>query len=165
MSGNCGLSTGHHSRTSGRQLLGINLYHDAGTSASMSDHGRMHSRAPDAAGCPAPGDAPSAVHLHPRVTSFRTRRSALSGGQQATWERRWPELGTYARDADGPRPLLDTASWFGRTAPIVLEIGCGAGTSTVSMAQAEPHLDVVAVEVYRKGLAQLLGAIDREGIT
>ncbi|MCW2655063.1 MAG: trmB [Mycobacterium sp.] len=33
------------------------------------------------------------------------------------------------------------------------------------MAQAEPHLDVVAVEVYRRGLAQLLGRIDREGIT
>ena len=33
------------------------------------------------------------------------------------------------------------------------------------MAQAEPGLDVVAVEVYRRGLAQLLGRIDREGIT
>jgi tRNA (guanine-N7-)-methyltransferase len=33
------------------------------------------------------------------------------------------------------------------------------------MARAEPHLDVVAVEVYRRGLAQLLSAIDREGIT
>ena len=33
------------------------------------------------------------------------------------------------------------------------------------MAQAEPHLDVVAVEVYRRGLAQLLTGIDREGAT
>ena len=31
--------------------------------------------------------------------------------------------------------------------------------------KAEPHLDVVAVEVYRRGLAQLLSAIDREGVT
>ena len=38
-------------------------------------------------------------------------------------------------------------------------------TSTVAMAQAEPDVNVVAVEVYRRGLAQLLGAIDREGIT
>jgi len=131
----------------------------------MSDHGRMHARRPDVAGFPAPGDAPSARHLHPRVTSFRTRRSALSGGQQATWERRWPELGMYARDADGPAPHLDTEAWFGRSAPVVLEIGSGTGTSTLAMAKAEPHLDVVAVEVYRRGLAQLLGGIDREGIT
>jgi tRNA (guanine-N7-)-methyltransferase len=47
----------------------------------------------------------------------------------------------------------------------VLEIGCGAGTSTLAMAKAEPHLDVVAVEVYRRGLAQLLTGIDREGVT
>ena len=104
-------------------------------------------------------------HLHPRVTSFRIRRSTLSGGQQATWERLWPEMGMHARDADGPPPQLDTESWFDRSAPVVLEIGSGTGVSTLAMAQAEPHLDVVAVEVYRRGLAQLLSAIDREGVT
>jgi tRNA (guanine-N7-)-methyltransferase len=71
----------------------------------------------------------------------------------------------HARDAEGPAPRLHTAAWFGRTAPVVLEIGCGAGTSTLAMAKAEPHIDVVAVEVYRRGLAQLLSAIDREGVT
>jgi tRNA (guanine-N7-)-methyltransferase len=74
-------------------------------------------------------------------------------------------MGTYARDADGPAPRLDTESWFDRSAPVVLEIGSGTGISTLAMAQAEPHLDVVAVEVYRRGLAQLLSAIDREGVT
>lgn len=108
--------------------------------------------------------APPASHLHPRITSFRTRRTTLSGGQQATWERLWPELGKYAREGDGPAPLLDTETWFGRSAPIVLEIGCGAGTSTLAMAQAEPDIDVVAVEVYKRGLAQLLSGIDRENV-
>ena len=125
----------------------------------------MHARRSDVAGLPAPEDAPTAQHAYPRVTSFRTRRTTLSGGQQATWGRLWPELGMHARDGDGPAPQLDTEAWFGRSAPIVLEIGCGAGTSTLAMAQAEPHLDVVAVEVYRRGLAQLLTGIDREGAT
>ena len=31
--------------------------------------------------------------------------------------------------------------------------------------RSEPHLDVIAVEVYRKGLAQLLGGVDRAGLT
>ncbi|MCV7301962.1 tRNA (guanosine(46)-N7)-methyltransferase TrmB [Mycobacterium barrassiae] len=124
----------------------------------MSDDGRMLSGSADAG-------APPASHRHPRVTSFRTRRTTLSGAQQATWERLWPELGMHARDGDGPAPLLDTDSWFGRRAPIVLEIGCGAGTSTLAMAQAEPDIDVVAVEVYRRGLAQLLSGIDRENVT
>ncbi len=108
--------------------------------------------------------APPASHLHPRVTSFRTRRTTLSAAQQATWDRLWPEVGMYARDGDGPAPPLNTETWFRRSAAVVLEIGCGAGTSTLAMAQAEPDIDVVAVEVYRRGLAQLLSAIDREGI-
>ncbi len=102
-----------------------------------------------------------APHLHRRVTSFRSRRSALTQAQQQTWDRLWPVLGPEALPDAEP---LDADRWFGRSAPVVLEIGCGTGTSTVAMAQAEPHLDVVAVEVYRRGLAQLLGRIDREGI-
>ena len=62
------------------------------------------------------------------------------------------------------RGLLDTQAWFGRSAPVVLEIGSGTGISTLAMAKAEPHIDVVAVEVYRRGLAQLLSAIAREGV-
>jgi tRNA (guanine-N7-)-methyltransferase len=128
----------------------------------------MHSPRPDvadvsASGSPAHGAGRS--HLYPRVTSFRNRRTTLSGAQQATWDRLWPELGMHARDAHGPAPLLDTDAWFGRSAPVVLEIGCGAGTSTLAMAQDEPDLDVVAVEVYRRGLAQLLSGIAREGVT
>lgn len=59
---------------------------------------------------------------------------------------------------------LDTRAWFGRDAPLVLEIGCGSGTSTLAMAKAEPDIDVIAVEIYRRGLAQLLCAIDSEKV-
>ena len=89
----------------------------------------------------------------------------MSHAQQRTWERLWPELGYVARppgESEFPGEPLDTQSSFGRTSPLVLEIGCGAGTSTLAMAGAEPDVDVVAVEVYRRGLAQLLSAMDRE---
>jgi tRNA (guanine-N7-)-methyltransferase len=101
------------------------------------------------------------------ASSFRSRRSALSDAQRQTWERRWPDLGLSVgtaapgEAADGP---LDTRAWFGRRAPVVLEIGCGSGTSTLEMAREEPTVDVIAVEVYRRGLAQLLSAIDREQV-
>ena len=100
------------------------------------------------------------AHPYRRVTSFRSRRAAITEAQQEVWERLWPELGMLAQ----PPAELDTAGWFGRRAPLVLEIGCGTGTSTLAMAQAEPDIDVIAVEVYRRGLAQLLSAIDREGV-
>ncbi|HNM84334.1 MAG TPA: tRNA (guanosine(46)-N7)-methyltransferase TrmB [Mycobacterium sp.] len=156
--------------------MGINLHHDAGLVAIMRDDGglRAHCGADStefAVESPesTAGNAPAADAAHGefprRVTSFRSRRSALSDAQQRTWERLWPQLGTEARSGDTPAGRLDTTAWFGRTAPVVLEIGSGTGTSTLAMAQAEPDVDVVAVEVYRRGLAQLLSAIDRSGVT
>lgn len=101
-------------------------------------------------------------HGYLPATSFRSRRSALSGAQRQTWERLWPELGI----SEIPQHFapLDIGAWFGRNAPVVLEIGCGSGTSTLAMAQDEPGIDVIAVEVYRRGLAQLLSSIDREQV-
>ncbi|WP_445168075.1 tRNA (guanosine(46)-N7)-methyltransferase TrmB [Mycolicibacterium sp. Dal123E01] len=139
----------------------------------MSDHGRMHVQHPGGSATP---DAWPA-HPYPRITSFRSRRSALTEAQQEVWDRLWPELGTQARSGGGqersdtgfvaakPADHLDTNAWFGREAPVVLEIGCGTGTSTFGMAMTEPGIDVVAAEVYRRGLAQLLSAIDREGLS
>lgn len=112
-----------------------------------------------------PSETQTAAHLYPRVTSFRSRRSTLSDAQQRTWDELWPQLGKQARWPDAPAEPLDTAGWFGRSAPLVLEIGCGTGTSTLAMAKAEPHVDVIAVEVYRRGLAQLLSGVERDGVT
>ncbi|ORA16063.1 tRNA (guanosine(46)-N7)-methyltransferase TrmB [Mycobacterium arosiense ATCC BAA-1401 = DSM 45069] len=103
------------------------------------------------------------------ATAFRARRAALSDAQRQTWERRWPELGlsigAAGDEPENPEPPLDTRAWFGRHAPVVLEIGCGSGISTLAMAKDEPGIDVVAVEVYRRGLAQLLCAIDRDKVS
>lgn len=127
----------------------------------MSDHGRMHVQRHGGSTTP---DAWPA-HPYPRITSFRSRRSTLTEAQQDAWDRLWPEMGTQARDGEKPADLLDTDAWFGRQAPVVLEIGCGTGTSTLAMAMAEPDIDVVAAEVYKRGLAQLLSAVDREGVS
>lgn len=103
------------------------------------------------------------------ATAFRSRRSALSDAQRQTWERRWPELGlslgAATDESESSEPTLDTRAWFGRQAPVVLEIGCGSGISTLAMAKDEPDIDVVAVEIYRRGLAQLLCAIDRDKVS
>ncbi|HJC28275.1 MAG TPA: tRNA (guanosine(46)-N7)-methyltransferase TrmB [Candidatus Dietzia intestinipullorum] len=78
-------------------------------------------------------------------------------GQQRNWDEHWPTYGRNVADE-----LVDREEWFGRDAPLILEIGSGTGTSTAAMAAAEPDVDVIAVEVYQPGLAQLLGMILRE---
>ena len=112
-------------------------------------------------------DTPVAEQSEPNrrlpASSFRSRHSALSDPQRDTWERLWPELGVSVVPEPAREPL-DTEAWFGRRAPLVLEIGCGNGASTLAMAQDEPDIDVIAVEIYRRGLAQLLSAIEREQV-
>nr|WP_324194506.1 tRNA (guanosine(46)-N7)-methyltransferase TrmB [Nocardia blacklockiae] len=108
------------------------------------------------------GDAPghpTGSRLYPRVTSFRSRRGALTPAQQQAWERTWPRIGREVSDEP-----LDAAAWFGRRAPLVVEIGCGTGTATAAMAQAEPQFDLIGIEVYKPGLAQLVQRVEREGI-
>lgn len=153
-----------------------------GTSEVMGHDGRMHAQRTAGpvpargAALPHPEPAPELTEIpaqrYPRNFSFRSRHSALSPGQEQLWQRRWPELGVDCLPAEprrgrpdpaAPAAWLDTRGWFGRDAPLVVEIGSGAGTSTIAMAQAEPGIDVIAVEVYRRGLAQLLSAIDRAG--
>lgn len=132
--------------------------------------GQMHAQRGVAMSADTPvGEADRSAARYLPATAFRSRRSALSDAQRQTWERRWPELGlsvgTPADEPDAGDQPLDTRAWFGRQAPVVLEIGCGSGTSTLAMAKQEPDVDVIAVEIYRRGLAQLLCAIDRDKVS
>ncbi|MBO0850310.1 MAG: tRNA (guanosine(46)-N7)-methyltransferase TrmB [Pseudonocardia sp.] len=91
----------------------------------------------------------------------------MTDGQRHAWDRRWPEYGLdlVAPTGDRPRAPLDLDGWFGRCAPVVMEIGSGTGESTVAMAAAAPDVNHLAVEVYRPGLAQLLMRINELGVT
>lgn len=127
----------------------------------MRDNGPVNHSDQEA---PAPSDGgqnkePRGSRLYPRVTSFRSRRGSLTDAQQAAWDRQWPLIGAEVSD----KPL-DATTWFGREAPLIVEIGSGTGTATSAMAKAEPENNLVAVEVYRPGLAQLLAQVERESI-
>lgn len=99
-----------------------------------------------------------------RIPSFVHQRNRLTEGQQSAWERLW---GTFGRDVDdlvGGREPFAPAAWFGREAPVVLEIGSGMGETTAALAAAAPEVDHVAVEVFEPGLAQLLLRIEDAGL-
>jgi tRNA (guanine-N7-)-methyltransferase len=87
----------------------------------------------------------------------------MTVGQTRAWERHWTALG---RDiADLPPGELDLAAWFGRAAPVVLEIGSGMGETTFALAQAAPEVNYLAVDVYPPGLAQLMMRAEAAGLT
>lgn len=98
---------------------------------------------------------------YPRLGSFSFRRGTLTDNQERTWSENWPTLGKELDDG-----VIDLDDWFGRPGhDTVVEIGSGTGTSTAAMAPLETGYNVVAVEIYRPGLAKLLGAVVRGGIT
>ena len=103
--------------------------------------------------------------LDPRrgIVSFTNRSERITLGQRRAWDELWPRLGVTL-DELGDAPL-DLAEWFGRDAPLLVEIGTGMGESTAVLAAAEPDVNYLAVEVYRPGLAHLLMRGETLGLT
>ena len=91
------------------------------------------------------------------VRTWKARRRT-SPGQVEVLERLSP---VYGVAVDRP---LDAVAVFGRTAPLVLEIGSGTGEAAVAMAAADPSRDLLAVEVHTPGVATLLRRVEQEGL-
>ncbi|MDQ2710573.1 MAG: tRNA (guanosine(46)-N7)-methyltransferase TrmB [Actinomycetota bacterium] len=106
-------------------------------------------------------------HRRREVVSFVHRGGRMTDGQAHAWDRWWPRYGRTMNDTEAPDTefALDLTGWFGRDAPVVLEIGSGMGESTAALAAAAPDVDHLAVEVYQPGLAQLLMRIRELGLT
>ncbi|MEB3371181.1 tRNA (guanosine(46)-N7)-methyltransferase TrmB [Saccharopolyspora mangrovi] len=87
----------------------------------------------------------------------------MTVGQQRAWDRHWAELGSEVTAL--PEGPLDVQSWFGRSAPVVLEIGSGMGETTAQLVAAQPDVNYLAVEVYKPGLAQLMLRAEKLEVT
>ena len=100
---------------------------------------------------------------YPRLGSVTFRRGTLTGNQEALFNEHWPRLGKVLTNETDEH--IDVDAWFGRSGhPTILEIGSGTGTSTAAMAPLEADTNIIAVELYKPGLAKLLGSVVRGGI-
>lgn len=91
------------------------------------------------------------------IRSFVLRTGRMTKGQETAYERYWPQAGLTVADGE-----LDAAACFGRSAPLVFEIGFGMGQSLVDMAAAAPDTDFIGVEVHRPGVGRLLMAMGEQ---
>jgi tRNA (guanine-N7-)-methyltransferase len=60
---------------------------------------------------------------------------------------------------------LDAARVFGRTAPLIVEIGFGMGQATASIAAARPDENFLGIEVHEPGVGALLQCIDQQQLS
>lgn len=86
-----------------------------------------------------------------RIRSFVLRAGRTTAAQERALDDLWPFYGIDSSEA-----ALDLAAVFGRMAPRCLEIGFGAGEVIGSLAENNPDIDYLGVEVHRSGVGRLL---------
>jgi tRNA (guanine-N7-)-methyltransferase len=88
------------------------------------------------------------------VLSYSRRGNRFTPLQQEAWDAHHEDWVIPETAVDDPGFRL--ADWFGREAPLVVEIGSGVGEATGVLAAARPDHDVLALEVWRPGVAASL---------
>lgn len=122
----------------------------------MAAHGRP---------TPLPVTAPEAGR--PR---FRDLRAEAEPGAPSNrlnpYEALHREQGRFAMAADQAQPWRGRwAAWFGREAPLVLEIGPGNGSFTAALASRDTGADHVAIEIRFKRVVQCAAKLRVAGLT
>lgn len=95
------------------------------------------------------------------VLTYSRRGSRFTPTQQEAWDAHAADW--VVPDEAVDRPGFDWDEVFGRSAPRVVEIGSGVGEATAVLAAARPEVDVVALEVWRPGVAATLGELALAG--
>ncbi len=94
-----------------------------------------------------------------KIVSFVRREGRLTAGQSRALEELWPVMGIEYQEQP-----LNFNDLFGNDNPVVLEIGFGMGKSLVEMAEANPDINYIGIEVHRPGIGACLMAVRDKGI-
>lgn len=97
---------------------------------------------------------------HRHVRSFVVRAGRLTQAQSRALDELWPRFGMEY----SPKPL-DSNDVFGRQAPLLLEIGFGAGEALLAFAQQHPDIDCIGIEVHPPGIGHLLLGVEHAGLS
>ncbi|HEY0001534.1 MAG TPA: tRNA (guanosine(46)-N7)-methyltransferase TrmB [Actinoplanes sp.] len=100
---------------------------------------------------------------HRPIRTFHPRRGRMSSRHTDAHAELWPRFGLQVDDGD--RTPVDLDRLFGRSAPVVLEIGFGMGDATAASAAADPQRNYLGVEVHTPGIGNLLALVGEAGLT
>jgi tRNA (guanine-N7-)-methyltransferase len=98
--------------------------------------------------------------LNREIRSYVLRQGRITPSQQRALEELLPRFGISFSEE-----FLNAKEIFGRSAPVVFEIGSGMGETTAAIAQAHPGTDYLAIEVHGPGVGSLLNRIDALALT
>ena len=108
---------------------------------------------------PKPAGIPADVPFLRTIKSYVLRAGRTTIGQAKAYELHGPaNLLTYAPQA------LDASAAFGRSAPLILEIGFGMGEATAHIARVRPDDNFLCCEVHEAGVGALLKRIGEQDL-
>ena len=140
---------------------------DAGAPADVAERAP---RTEDGSARPiTPGSQAAEGTYRMQPVSFVRRGTRLQGRRQQAWNEHSDTLAVdvprhIADTSVHPDYVFDAAAEFGRTAPLIVEIGSGLGDAVIHAAKENPDKDFLAVEVYTPGLAQTIQKIVANGL-
>ena len=103
----------------------------------------------------------SDTNAHKRtIRSFVRRAGRITPSQQRAFDTLWPVYGV-----EYDPELLAFEQLFGRSAPVVLEIGFGNGETLVEQAAANPDKNFIGIEVHEPGIGHCMLKADEAGVT
>lgn len=94
------------------------------------------------------------------IRSFVRRAGRITPSQQRAFETLWPMYGVEYQPE-----LMNFETLFGRTVPVVLEIGFGNGETLVEQAAANPDKDFIGIEVHEPGIGHCMLKAEEAGVT
>lgn len=97
------------------------------------------------------------------MLSYTRRGSRFTPKQAVGWDAHHEAWVIPDEAVDAPD--FDLVAWFGRRAPLVVEIGPGVGEATAALAAAHPELNILALEVWLPGVADGLARVGEVGAT
>jgi tRNA (guanine-N(7)-)-methyltransferase len=95
------------------------------------------------------------------IQTFVRRSKRMTKAQRLSYERLYSTWCLPYNEDE----LLDFHSIFANDNPIVVEIGFGTGEATAIIARDNPNTNYLCIEVFKAGIASLLGKIEEEKIT
>jgi len=95
-----------------------------------------------------------------RIRSFVLRAGRMSAAQKRSYETLSPLYSLKPAETG----LFDTGELFGNNGKIVIEIGFGMGSATARIAEQNPDINYLGIEVHRPGIGRLLWEIEKRNL-
>ncbi|MCA1951087.1 MAG: tRNA (guanosine(46)-N7)-methyltransferase TrmB [Treponema sp.] len=93
------------------------------------------------------------------IRSFVLRAGRMSDAQRRSYETLAPQYCIPYQ-----KQTIDPSTLFEKKQPVVVEIGFGMGAATALIAEQNPSINYIGIEVHRPGVGKLLWEIEKRGL-